>query len=114
MFSDPGIHYTNTKHINKPHGFGWEFTCPECSYHAQYCKQADLQDYRLEIMDPGAAHARHVSYQVDPTIGSEWLKVSSRQNDEAEEQTWLPLHLERQIEEILKKFDVNKGLSGHH
>lgn len=112
MLSDPGIHYTSTTPIDNPHGAGWEFTCPECGYHAQYYKPAGYKDFRLEILNAGAPHARHVSSQGDSTTGSEWAMRPTSQTDEVEEQ-WLPPHLRRQIEEILKKFDVNKGSSGH-
>lgn len=109
MFSEPYIHFTSITPIDKPHDAGWEFTCPECGYHAQYYKPAGLKDYRLEILNVGAPHARHVSSEIEPPNSSEWRVPPSRQNDESEEQAWLPLHLQLQIEEILKKFDVNSS-----
>jgi hypothetical protein len=107
------IHQTHTQKIHDSSNEGWEFWCPQCSYQARYITKNGHEARILEIIDDGDPGVHHTSTSTEYGVFSgaglsaedsnNWSEAKKSKKNEI----WLPSHLERQLEDILRRSDKN-------
>jgi len=109
------IHHTHTKRIQDSAKEGWEFQCPYCSYRTRYITQNGNEPRRLEIIDEGDPDARHTSTFPEYTYDGSWIQEDSFYKETTtgyeDDGISLPAHLQKQIEEILKRADTDSWMT---
>ena len=109
------VHYTEAHRYMGHDGHGWEYICPHCGYRARYLLPDRGAESRLMIMQAGDRTARHIDR---PSSGGERLArpvhtletpAVEDENLAYEDQAILPLHLEEQLLDILRRSDQNQS-----
>jgi hypothetical protein len=99
------VHYTITERIQGENGYGWEFTCKECSYRARYVHFPKHGKQTLEIIDIGDPTARHTNNAHKEILGEGSQAQDAVPGFFEDEAAWLTPELRAQIEAVLGKFN---------
>lgn len=103
------IHHLVTSRLQHADEYGWEFSCTECTYRAQYRIIEDTDQLEFAIIDIGDSNARHMSRAMspgyaaaDPEGGPVYPVSDSADRDDPAGEEWLTPALREQIEQILR------------